>query len=125
MTRRIEAIIRVEALDAVKNALHGVGIIGMNIFEVRGHGRQGGISMSWRGTAYTLDLLPKLQLNLILNEEDLEKAIEAIVGAARTGKEGDDIIFIYPVEEVVRIRTGERGEDALTYPDSKEMTRGK
>jgi nitrogen regulatory protein P-II 1 len=81
--------------------------------------------MSWRGTAYTLDLLPKLQLNLILNEEDLEKAIDAIVGAARTGKEGDDIIFIYPVEEVVRIRTGERGEDALTYPDSKEMTRGK
>jgi nitrogen regulatory protein P-II 1 len=125
MTRRIEAIIRVEALDAVKTALHGVGIIGMNIFEVRGHGRQGGISMSWRGTAYTLDLLPKLQLNLILNEEDLEKAIDAIVGAARTGKEGDGIIFIYPVEEVVRIRTGERGEDALTYPDSKEMTRGK
>jgi nitrogen regulatory protein P-II 1 len=117
MTRRIEAIIREDALDAVKDALLEIGIVGMNVFEVRGHGRQRGIEMSWRGTAYKLDLLPKIQLNIVLSDSNVEKAVDAISRAARTGQEGDGIIFIYPVEDVVRIRTGERGHAALRYPN--------
>lgn len=73
--------------------------------------------MSWRGTAYKMDLLPKIQLNIVLSDHNVEKAIDAISKAARTGQEGDGIIFIYPVEDVVRIRTGERGHEALTYPN--------
>ena len=117
MTRKIEAILREESLDAVKDALHEIGIVGMNVFEIRGHGRQGGIKMSWRGTSYRMDLIPKIQLNIILSDHNVEKAVEAISKAARSGKEGDGIIFIYPVEDVVRIRTGERGHDAIMYPD--------
>ena len=117
MTRKIEAIIREEALDAVKDALHAIGIVGMNVFEIRGHGRQGGIPLSWRGTSYSMDLIPKIQLNIILSDNNVDKAIEAITKAAHTGKEGDGIIFVYPVEDVVRIRTGERGHAAIMYPD--------
>ena len=117
MTRKIEAILREESLDAVKDALHEIGIVGMNVFEIRGHGRQGGIEMSWRGTSYKMDLIPKIQLNIILSDNNVQKAIDAITKAARTGAEGDGIIFIYPVEDVVRIRTGERGHDALMYPN--------
>ena len=124
MTKKIEAIIREDALNAVKDALQAMGIIGMNVFEIRGHGRQGGIAMSWRGTAYTMDLLPKIQLNIILSERNVEKAVDAIVKAARTGQEGDGIIFIYPVEDLVRVRTGERGHDALRYPDDIDTKRG-
>ena len=125
MTRKIEAIIREDALDAVKSALHEIGIVGMNIFEIRGHGRQGGINMSWRGTAYRMDLLPKLQLNIILSDDNLDKTVDAIIKAARTGREGDGIIFIYPVEDVVRVRTGERGHDALMYSDDIDARKGK
>jgi nitrogen regulatory protein P-II 1 len=117
MTKKIEAIIREEALDAVKDALHAIGIEGMNIFEVRGHGRQGGVELSWRGTSYHMDLIPKIQLNIILSDHNVEKTIATIVQAARTGKEGDGIIFVYPVEDVIRIRTGEHGKEALSYPD--------
>ncbi len=116
MTRKIEAIIREEALDAVKDALREMGIVGMNVFEIRGHGRQGGVDKSWRGTTYKMDLLPKIQLNIILSDHNVEKTVAAITKAARSGREGDGIIFIYPVEDVVRIRTGERGHDALMYP---------
>lgn len=116
MTRKIEAIIREEALDAVKDALREIGIVGMNVFEIRGHGRQGGVDMSWRGTTYKMDLLPKIQLNIVLSDHNVEKTVEAITKAARTGREGDGIIFITPVDDVVRIRTGERGHDALMYP---------
>ncbi|MCL5999288.1 MAG: P-II family nitrogen regulator [Chloroflexi bacterium] len=116
MTKKIEAIIREEALDAVKDALHAIGIVGMNVIEVRGHGRQGGIELSWRGTSYHMDLIPKIQISIVLSDHNVEKTVDAIVQAARTGKEGDGIIFIYPVDDVVRIRTGERGHDALTYP---------
>ena len=117
MTKKIEAILREEALDPVKDALKAIGIVGMNVFEVRGHGRQGGIELSWRGTSYHMDLIPKYQLNIVLSDHNVEKAIDAIIGAARTGKEGDGIIFIYPVDDVVRVRTGERGSTALMYPD--------
>jgi nitrogen regulatory protein P-II 1 len=117
MTKKIEAIIREEALDAVKDALKQIGIVGMNVYEVRGHGRQGGIELSWRGTSYRMDLIPKMQLNIVLSDHNVDRTVDTIIQAARTGKEGDGIIFIYPVDDVVRIRTGERGHDALMYPD--------
>ena len=115
MTKKIEAIIREEALQDVKQALRDIGIVGLNVHEVHGHGRQGGIELSWRGTSYQMDLLPKIQINVILSDHNVESTIEAIINAARTGKEGDGIIFVYPVEDVIRIRTGERGRDALQY----------
>jgi Nitrogen regulatory protein PII len=117
MLKKIEAIIREEALDTVKDALKEVGIVGMNVVEVKGHGRQGGINLSWRGTAYQMDMIPKIMISIILSDRNVEKTIDTIVKAARTGKEGDGIIFIYPVDDVVRIRTGERGGDAITYVD--------
>jgi nitrogen regulatory protein P-II 1 len=125
MTRKIEAIIREDALDAVKDALHEIGIVGMNVFEIRGHGRQGGVELSWRGTSYKMDLIPKLQLNIILSDENVDKTVDTIVKAARTGNEGDGLIFIYPVEDVVRIRTGERGHQAIMYPDDIDTRRSK
>lgn len=115
MTKKLEAIIREEALQDVKDALREIGIVGMNVHEVHGHGRQGGIELAWRGTAYQMDLLPKIQVNIILSDHNVERTIEAITNAARTGKEGDGIIFLYPVDDVIRIRTGERGRDALQY----------
>jgi nitrogen regulatory protein P-II 1 len=123
MSKKIEAIIREEALDAVKDALRDLGIVGLNVFEIRGHGRQGGVDMSWRGTSYKMDLLPKLQLNIILSDNNVEKTVEVIVKAARTGKEGDGIIFVSPVEDVIRIRTGERGHEALMYPNDIDARR--
>ncbi|MGL4650775.1 MAG: P-II family nitrogen regulator [Caldilineaceae bacterium] len=115
MTKKIEAIIREEALQDVKDALRAVGIVGMNVHEVHGHGRQGGIELSWRGTSYQMDLLPKMQVNIVLSDHNVENVIETITKAARTGKEGDGIIFVYPVDDVYRIRTGERGATALQY----------
>ena len=123
MSKKIEAIIREDALDAVKDALRDLGIVGMNVFEIRGHGRQGGLDMSWRGTSYKMDLLPKIQLNIILSDNNVEKTVEVIVKAARTGKQGDGIIFVYPVEDVIRIRTGERGHEALMYPNDIDARR--
>jgi nitrogen regulatory protein P-II 1 len=115
MTKKIEAIIREEALQDVKDALRAIGIVGLNVHEVHGHGRQGGIELSWRGTSYQMDLLPKMQVNIVLSDHNVERVIETLTKAARTGKEGDGLIFIYPVEDVVRIRTGERGVQALQY----------
>lgn len=115
MTKKIEAIFREEKLTAVKEALLEMGIVGMNVIEVRGHGRQGGIELAGRIGTYKVDLLPRVQLNIILSDHNVEKTIETIQIAAQTGNIGDGIIFVYPVEEVIRIRTGERGHDALTY----------
>jgi nitrogen regulatory protein P-II 1 len=115
MTKKIEAIIREEKLDDVKAALKEIGIVGMNITEVRGHGREGGIELVGRTGSYQVDMLPKLQINIVLSDHNVERTVQAICDAARTGHTGDGLIFIYPVEEVVRIRTGERGHDALTY----------
>jgi nitrogen regulatory protein P-II 1 len=123
MTKKLEAFIREEALDAVKNALQAIGIVGMNVYEVRGHGRQGGIELSWRGTSYHMDLIPKMQVNIVLSDHNVERAVEAIIGAAKTGKQGDGLIFVYPVEDVIRIRTGERGKEALMYPDDIDARR--
>ena len=115
MTKKIEAIFREEKLTTVKDALAEIGIVGMNVSEVRGHGRQGGIELAGRIGTYKVDLLPRVQLNIVLSDHNVEKTIETIQQAAKTGKIGDGIIFIYPVDEVIRIRTGERGHDALTY----------
>ena len=117
MTKKIEALIREEKLDDIKKALKEIGIVGMNVFEVHGHGRQGGISLTGRTGTYQVDMLPRLQLNIILSDHNVERTIDTICKAAGTGKIGDGLIFVYPVEEVIRIRTGERGHQALTYPD--------
>lgn len=115
MTRKIEAIIRQEKLEDVKDALRRIGIVGMNVVEVRGHGRQGGITLMGRTSTYQVDLLPKLQLNVVLSDHNVETTIQTIRQAAATGEEGDGIIFVYPVEDVIRVRTGERGREALAY----------
>jgi nitrogen regulatory protein P-II 1 len=115
MTKKIEAIFREEKLNEVKEALAEIGIVGMNVMEVRGHGRQGGIELAGRIGTYKVDLLPRVQLNIILSDHNVEKTIETIQQAAQTGNIGDGIIFVYPVEEVIRIRNGERGHDALIY----------
>jgi nitrogen regulatory protein P-II 1 len=115
MTKKIEAIIREEKLDEVMAALREIGIVGMNVFEVRGHGRQGGIELVGRTGTYHVDLLTRIQLNIVLSDHNVERTVEAIRRAAQTGNIGDGLIFIYPVDEVIRIRTGERGRQALTY----------
>lgn len=115
MTKKIEAIFREERLNAVKEALAAIGIVGLNVFEVRGHGRQGGIVLSGRNGPYKVDLLPRIQLNIILSDHNVEPTIAAISAAAQTGEIGDGLIFVYPVEEVIRIRTGERASAALHY----------
>ena len=110
---KIEAILQPSKLDAVKDALLEVGIEGMTILEARGHGRQKGHTEFYRGREYTVDLLPKVKIELVVVDDLKEKAVQAIVGAARTGRIGDGKIFVSPVEDVIRIRTGERGEDAV------------
>ncbi len=113
--KKIEALIREEKLEDVKKALREAGIIGMNVFEVRGHGRQGGIELAGRAGSFRVDMLPKLQLNIVLSDHNVEKTIAIIRESASTGAQGDGVIFVYPVEDVVRIRTGERGRAALSY----------
>jgi len=123
MTKKIEAYIREEKLNNVKKALRAIGIVGMNVVEVRGHGRQGGITLAGRSGTYQVDMLPRIQLNIILSDYNVEKTVQTICEAARNGegKEGDGIIFIYPVEDVIRIRTGERGHDAIMYEDDIDV----
>jgi nitrogen regulatory protein P-II 1 len=117
MTKKIEAIIREEKLNDVKSALQGAGFVGMNVTECRGHGREGGIELVGRSGTYKIDMLPRVQINMVLSDHNVDTAIETICRAARTGSVGDGLIFVYPVEDVIRIRTGERGRDALQYPD--------
>jgi len=117
MTYKIEAIIREELLGEVKDALREIGIVGMNCFEVLGHGRQGGIRLEDRAGSYAVDLLPKMQLNIVLSDHNVARTVEAIRKAAYTGDEGDGMIFVLPVQDVIRIRTDERNGDALSYQD--------
>ena len=111
--KKVEAIIRPEKLDAVKRALEEIGCIGMTVSEVRGRGRQRGIVHQWRGREYRVDLLPKVKLEIVVGDELVERVIGTIIESARTGSIGDGKIFVVPVEEVVRVRTGERGEAAV------------
>jgi nitrogen regulatory protein P-II 1 len=121
MTKKIEAFIREEKLEDIKKALKEIGIVGMNVFEVHGHGRQGGISLTGRSGTYQVDMLPRLQLNIILSDHNVEKVINTICKAAGDGEMGDGVIFVYPVEDVIRIRTSERGHQALMYPDDIDV----
>ena len=123
MLKKIEAIIREDKLGDVKDALDAIGIKGLNIVEIRGRGRQGGITLAGRSGTYQVDLLPKIQINIVLSEHNLDQTVEAIIKAARTGQAGDGLIFVYPVEEVIRIRTGERSHEALMYPDDIDQRR--
>ena len=111
--KKIEAIIREESLAAVKQALEEKSYFGMTISEVSGRGRQKGIPLQWRAGEYRVDLLPKLKLELVVLDEDVTAATDAIVRNSRTGEVGDGKIFILPVENVIRIRTGDRGENAI------------
>ncbi len=111
--QKIEAVIQPSKLDAVKDALLEVGIEGMTILEARGHGRQKGHTEFYRGREYTVDLLPKIKIEMVVPDELVEKAVAAIVASARTGKIGDGKIFISKIEEAIRIRNDERGSTAL------------
>lgn len=110
---KVEAIIQNSRLDAVKEALHEIGVEGMTVLEVRGHGRQKGHTEFYRGREYTVDLIPKIKLELVLADSMVEKVAQAIMSAARTGKIGDGKIFLTRVDEAIRIRNDERGERAL------------
>ena len=125
MLKKIETIIREDKINDVKDALIGIGIVGLNMFEIRGHGRQGGIRLSGRAGTYQVDMLPKIQVNIILSERNLEETIEAILKSAYTGEQGDGLIFVYSVEEVIRIRTRERGQDAVMYPGDIDERKGR
>jgi len=125
MLKKIEAIIREDKVNDVKDALIEIGIVGLNVFEIRGHGRQGGIKLSGRAGTYMVDMLPKIQVNIILSDRNLEETIQAIRKSAYTGEPGDGLIFVYPVEEVIRIRTGERGQDAVMYPGDIDEKKGR
>ncbi len=111
--KKIEAIIKPFKLDDVKDALSSQEIHGMTVTEVKGYGRQKGHTELYRGAEYVVDFLPKVKIELIVNDDQVDRAINAIVEAARTGKVGDGKIFVLPVEQVVRIRTGEQGHDAI------------
>ena len=111
--RKIEAIIKPFKLDEVKEALHGIGIQGMTVTEVKGFGRQKGHTELYRGAEYVVDFLPKIKIEIAVSDELADKAVQAIVEAANTGRIGDGKIFVLPVEETIRIRTGERGSDAV------------
>ncbi len=110
---KVEAVIQTSKLDAVKDALHEIGVEGMTVLEARGHGRQKGHTEFYRGREYTVDLIPKIKLEMVLADDMVEKAVQAIATAARTGKIGDGKIFLSKVEDAIRIRNDERGDSAL------------
>jgi nitrogen regulatory protein P-II 1 len=124
MLKKIEAIIREDKFNDVKDALHDIGIVGLSALEIRGHGRQGGITLAGRSGTYQVDMLTKIQVNIILSEHNLEETIEAILKSAYTGQTGDGLIFVYPVDEVIRIRTRERGHEAVMYPGDIDERKG-
>jgi nitrogen regulatory protein P-II 1 len=111
--KKIEAIIKPFKLDEVKDALHEVGLTGITVVEAKGFGRQKGHTELYRGAEYVVDFLPKVKIEIVLDDALVERAIEAIQRAARTGRIGDGKIFVTPVEEAIRIRTGERGVEAV------------
>ena len=111
--KKIEAIIKPFKLDDVKEALLEIGISGITVSEVKGHGRQQGHTELYRGAEYVVDFLPKVKIELVVKSEDVEKVVQTIMENAKTGKIGDGKIFIMPVEKVIRIRTGEEDEEAI------------
>jgi len=111
--KRIEAVIKPHTLDMVKERLQQIGISGMTVTEVRGFGRTGGKTEVYRGSAYVVDFVPKVKLDIVVKDSMVADVVEAIAKTAKTGKIGDGKIFVTTIDEVVRIRTGERGEDAI------------
>jgi nitrogen regulatory protein P-II 1 len=111
--KKIEAIIREEKLEAVKKALEENSYFGMTVSEVSGRGKQRGLPLQWRAGEFRVDLLPKLKIELVVLDEDVPVAINAIIRNARTGQTGDGKIFVLPVDSVVRVRTGDRDENAI------------
>ncbi len=111
--KKVEAIIKPFKLDEVKEALHGIGIQGLTVTEVKGFGRQKGHTELYRGAEYAVDFLPKIKLDVVVDDAAADGVVDAIVEAANTGRIGDGKIFVLPVEEAIRIRTGERGPDAV------------
>ncbi|MEJ2508578.1 MAG: P-II family nitrogen regulator [Gammaproteobacteria bacterium] len=111
--KKIEAVIKPFKLDDVREALSEIGITGMTAIEVKGFGRQKGHTELYRGAEYVIDFLPKVKIEIVVNDDQIERCLEAILNAARTGKIGDGKIFVSPVERVVRIRTGEENEEAI------------
>ncbi|PYX32429.1 MAG: P-II family nitrogen regulator [Acidobacteria bacterium] len=110
---KVEAIIQVSKLDAVKDALTEIGVEGMTVFEARGHGRQKGHTEFYRGREYTVDLIPKVKLEIVLADAMVEKVVQAIITSSRTGKIGDGKIFLSRIDDAIRIRNEERGDGAL------------
>jgi nitrogen regulatory protein P-II 1 len=111
--KKIEAIIKPFKLNEVKEALHEIGLLGMTVSEVKGFGRQKGHTEIYRGSEYTVDFLPKIKVEIVLADSEVQAAVEAIVKAAKTGKIGDGKVFISTIEDAVRIRTDERGKNAI------------
>ena len=111
--KKIEAIIRPEKLDLVRNALGEIGCPGITVTEVEGHGKQKGIVQQWRGKKYKVELLQKVKIEAVVKDTDVERIVKVIMDKARTDKIGDGKIFVYPIENVFRIRTGEKGESAV------------
>jgi nitrogen regulatory protein P-II 1 len=111
--KKIEAVIKPFKLDEVKEALHDVGVSGITVTEAKGFGRQKGHTELYRGAEYVVDFLPKVKLEVVVEDGIVERVVEAIANSARTGRIGDGKIFVSPVEEALRIRTGERGADAI------------
>lgn len=111
--KKIEAIIKPFKMEDVKEALAEIGVEGMTVTEVKGFGRQKGHTEIYRGSEYTVDFLPKVKIEIVLGDDRLQKAVDAIVASAKTGKIGDGKVFVLPIEDAVRIRTEERGESAI------------
>ncbi len=111
--KKIEAIIRPEKLNPVKSTLEEMGFPGMTVLDVKGRGRQKGITQQWRGKEYKVDLLPKVKLEIVVDDADMDKVVDAILEAAPMQKVGDGKIFVSTIEDIIRVRTGERGKDAV------------
>ncbi|KYC45982.1 MAG: putative nitrogen regulatory PII-like protein [Candidatus Methanofastidiosum methylothiophilum] len=111
--KKIEAIIRPEKIQDVKAALDSLGCVGMTITEVKGRGKQGGVTQQWRGRQYHIDLLPKIKIELVVKTKYVDKVVNTIIESAKTGQTGDGKIFVSPVEKVYRVRTGEIDEEAI------------
>jgi nitrogen regulatory protein P-II 1 len=109
----VTAIIKPFKLDDVKTALKGAGVVGITVTEVKGFGRQGGHTETYRGTEYQIDFVPKVKLEVVIDDVDVDKVVDAVVAAGATGKIGDGKVWVTPVESIVRIRTGEQGSDAI------------
>ncbi len=111
--KKIEAIVREEKLGPVRTALEAIGYFGMTVTEVSGRGKQGGITLQWRVGEYKVDFLPKIKVEVVVLDQDLPRVLNVITHAARTGEEGDGKLFVIPIENAVRVRTGEEGDDAI------------